>query len=568
MVFLMSSCDHAAVNKKTFAWAASVIVLGVFAVWFVASSRRIVPPPPPEVPEIYSNFDRFQDQLAERVWNRVDPHKTARDFRVVVSVGSATEGTILRPETTIPISYTDCAADTKATEENAPNLFPDYHLSKSVAVAAGLDQKALDGLAKVGASIDDSNGFTFSVANPRLRMLDENSIREVSRRGRCQSDIRRGAVWFVRGYVIGRRTFHLESKNLGALKGGISEIGNFSVKADPSASTVDLTDAQDEPFLQFVSTIEQNGAEANLPATTSHNASPTAATGKVYIQQDEKDSDSAGRRVAALLSYSGLRIPVAARVERIPSAKMPPTAQVRYFSDSDLVGAQQISAVLRSVYQNVAVVRIGSPAPKGQFEVWLARQKSNGGSEDTGPSLPTERRSNNESFTGAQTNAQPAPTLTAEPTGRASNVPNSRETSQPNKVKIVISGQRENDWLWLGDDKNQGYWLKSAAIHIDDQTFDVPWSGAPYHPVTSYFYKLLPLDSGEHNFGYSVELTYKQRDGTLHRAQDKVLSVSCTAKFEADNDLSLNPFLTVIGAKISQCLLVPSTEQLPQHVTH
>jgi len=99
----------------------------------------------------------------------------------------------------------------------------------------------------------------------------------------------------------------------------------------------------------------------------------------MYVQMDVQDSLVSGTKVVQLLRAGWPSANVESKVQRIPTKKMPDTAQVRYFNESDAAIANRCVEILRKAYPDARVVRIGLPSPRGQLEVWLPKIKPPGG---------------------------------------------------------------------------------------------------------------------------------------------------------------------------------------------
>ena len=95
----------------------------------------------------------------------------------------------------------------------------------------------------------------------------------------------------------------------------------------------------------------------------------------IFVQMDVKDNASSGANVVRMLRAGLPSANVEAKVERIPTQKMPDVAQVRYFTKSDNDIADQCASILKQTYSDTRVVRIGLPSAKGQIEVWLPKIK-------------------------------------------------------------------------------------------------------------------------------------------------------------------------------------------------
>jgi hypothetical protein len=105
---------------------------------------------------------------------------------------------------------------------------------------------------------------------------------------------------------------------------------------------------------------------------------------RVYIQaEDIAARTAAAEEVRQQMQKRASEDPTCANylvppVERLPSAKMPRTAQIRYFADQDLDKALRLQACLKQITPAVdaAPVRVPLKAPLNQIELWFARTGS------------------------------------------------------------------------------------------------------------------------------------------------------------------------------------------------
>jgi hypothetical protein len=176
----------------------------------------------------------------------------------------------------------------------------------------------------------------------------------------------------VRGLVIGRRQFAFSMKKGGGAGLKVPKVANFKIDVGGGGSTVTVSDDQIGGFLAVVSqfTVPEN------PATTAQLAKPTAAAasiegGTIYVQRDAEDSPQNAKAVVDALAAS--HINVETNVQKIPSAKMPSDAQVRYFRPEDKAKAEGVLATLTSRYPAAKLVALRLPSPPGQLEVWLPK---------------------------------------------------------------------------------------------------------------------------------------------------------------------------------------------------
>jgi hypothetical protein len=91
----------------------------------------------------------------------------------------------------------------------------------------------------------------------------------------------------------------------------------------------------------------------------------------VYVQQDADDPAQVGEAMVEQLRAEGMG--VVSGVERLPTNRMPPAPQVRYFREADRAAAEQALAVLNRTHPDAKLVLLRLPAPAGQLEVWLPK---------------------------------------------------------------------------------------------------------------------------------------------------------------------------------------------------
>jgi hypothetical protein len=177
----------------------------------------------------------------------------------------------------------------------------------------------------------------------------------------------------VRGYVTGKRSLVLSDKRANEIRGD-AKVSSF--KLSPTGdSSISIVDDEPQRFLQIVSEIRAPASSAAKVAEDAAIGKPTApaaqVVGRIFVQQDWRDDPANGAKVVELLRQHDLL--VVAKVERIPSQKMPSTPQVRYFNVADLGMAQRVAGFLEGADLKVRVVRIALPSPSGQLEVWLRK---------------------------------------------------------------------------------------------------------------------------------------------------------------------------------------------------
>lgn len=394
---------------KSLAFGFMTVALIAAAAWGTYKYLHPIPSPPKLA--VYTVLDNFQRDLAVRAGSQIDPNREAQDFHVWPAAFSEDVGTVLRPNSTYVISYDICAPHPHlAREKNYPNLLPEVRLTQGIAVDAGLDPKAIKGLSDAHVKIENSDTYQLSIEDPKITWLDDAAVEEITALDRCSRLIKqKGHVWLVRGAVSGKRVFEIASKDEGALGGKSQTIGQLSISGNLATSKVAIRDTESQSFLLLVSEIvpsadQREGVKIIRPSEV---RVENLQNGKIYVQQDATDDRFRGASIVQALQNE-LHLPVVAKVELVPTAKMPSTPQVRYFNDSDLEEANSILNVLRAKLDLTAsrdkapvAVRVRLPAPTGQLEVWIPKVSPT--QPSTSPHAPTPTpQSQDASPTGAQ----------------------------------------------------------------------------------------------------------------------------------------------------------------------
>lgn len=315
----------------------------------------------------YIEMDKFVGELATRANSKIG---AADDFQIVVAQAYYPIGTLIRAGTTIPIDYTAClplAADSPE-KITAPNLFPVYTLSKSLAVDFGLDNEAIKSLADIGVTVKDKDDVLLTVKTPQIQAMADNPLKRLISRPDCQQSIPATAAWIVRGYILGQRAFTIKNDKSATFKGKIVKIASFNMSGD-GAESLSLTDDSQVGFLQIVSQVTSTPL-SRIPVSVTK---PTvvSGTGRVYVQRDKQDVSGKAELVVASLRASSFKVENS--VELIDTKRMPEVPQVRYFNKEDQPNAETAVLKLREIFPNAVVVQISLPAPTGQLEVWLPR---------------------------------------------------------------------------------------------------------------------------------------------------------------------------------------------------
>lgn len=329
-------------------------------------------------------MDELVAQLAARTRQRLSE---AEDFRIIVTQAVYPVGTLMRPGSTIPIDYSACLPAAAPPMVPVPSLFPSYRLTRETGASVGLDEAVLQGIASARLAVDRGNAINLSFAKSALATLSDNDIGQITATPGCAALLRDRAVWLVRGYVFGQRTFSLDltQKNEGAL--AVTKVANFDVKLANGGSSVALSDAEPTGFLQIVSELRPapvtppapppDTPPVTLPTPTNiaFEVTPIRAPrqpGRIYIQRDT--ADRSGKAAALLAALDGADLPVVEpRIEAIASDKMPRLAQVRYFNGDDALLAETALGVLQRFFPQAKLVQVPLPSPRGQLEIWLPR---------------------------------------------------------------------------------------------------------------------------------------------------------------------------------------------------
>ncbi len=324
---------------------------------------------------VWTEFDKFEAQLMERARKVIGD---SDDYRIFVMTLDYPIGTPLRMDKVIPIA--ECKPPTPPTSAPAPTMFPDYKLSKSLAISLGLDNAVLTQIAELGASAKDADTFSYQIKEPVVTVLNDKHLKELVAQKECLEAMGGQPVRMVRGTVSGQRDFVLSTTTTGELKGKVAKVGSFDVSGGIGNSDISIKDSSPKAFLQIVSLVTPPaaGSESAKPAATvsALPVAPPASSGsspdlgKVYVQQDKTDTADTKSVISGLQKTFS----VASAVEKIDTSKMPKDPQVRYFNDQDRAKAEQIAAELKTKgYATAAPVRLGLPAPSGQVEVWLPK---------------------------------------------------------------------------------------------------------------------------------------------------------------------------------------------------
>jgi hypothetical protein len=326
------------------------------------------------------DFDQFQQDLATRVLQQLG---AGSDFSVIVAATAYPVGTLLRPTGSVPADFEDCVPRTPPKPFPAERLFPSYTMSSDTALEANLGSHAIQGLNNAGVNLQHSQSVQYTIADTQIQIMDDKSVDQLTGQGNCGKYITtHPGIRLIRGAVIGKMTFTVKVNDPASVKAQLAKIGGFSLNDNPQSSTLSVSDEMSEPIVELLSEFGNGTNPSTLrptpkPVERGPAFGPARAKEGVHmsVQMDVQDNVSSGAKVVQLLHAGWPSANVDADVQRIPTQKMPDTAQVRYFNESDTEIAGRCASILRQAYPNVRVVRIGLPSPKGQLEVWLPKTK-------------------------------------------------------------------------------------------------------------------------------------------------------------------------------------------------
>lgn len=377
--------------------AVSAALVGILLVWhFLHPPTPVVPGTGPRDPIATQNvgdFDQFQQDLASRVLKQFGGENSS-DFSVIVATTAYPLGTLLRESGSVPADLEDCVPSPLPKPYAAQHLFPSYTMSSDTAIAANLGSKALQGLDSAGVNLQQAQSVQYTIADAEIQIMDDKSVDTVTGQGNCGSYlVAHPGMRLIRGVVLGKMTFTVKVSNPASVKAQLSRLGGFSITDNPGASTLSVSDVESQPIVIMLSEFRQQAATAHpVPRPTAVEAAvlarvhppiaagppppappPDTAPAHMYVQMDTQDNPASGARVVQLLKSGWPAANVESQVQRIPTQKMPNTAQVRYFNEADVELANRCAGILKGVYPNIRVVRIGLTSPKGQLEVWLPK---------------------------------------------------------------------------------------------------------------------------------------------------------------------------------------------------
>lgn len=322
----------------------------------------------------YATIDAVQKELATRAKSAIG---NTNDFNIIVTQANFPIGTLVRPSSTIPVDYTGCLPQTTPNAYSTPSLFPTYELKRGIAFDMGLDNDLIKKIADFGVNFKDEGTASLTVKSAKIMTLSDDEITSLSKRPDCQKALSGRSVLLIRGYIVGQRTFTLKASNTSSIKGKIEKIASFNITPGSGDESVSITDDSEAQFLQVVSqiTIEEISALTAGPTVSVLSVETPKSSSRpalVYIQRDRLDMTNQAQTVAQNLKSASYSL--ADSIEAIDTSKMPRQAQVRYFNVEDKEDAERALIEVRKVFPSATAVPIrGIPAPKGQLEVWLAK---------------------------------------------------------------------------------------------------------------------------------------------------------------------------------------------------
>jgi hypothetical protein len=260
-------------------------------------------------------------------------------------------------------------------------------MSRDTALTANLGSGALQGLDGAGVNLEQSQDIEYTIQDTQIQIMDDKSVEGVTGQGNCGKYIAsHPGMRLIRGTVFGKMTFKARFNNPAAVKAELAKLGQFSVSDNPGSSTQNIADDERQPIVQLLSEFGIGPAAATANQTpkpmapASSTSALTSSGGSVaphiFVQMDAGDNPASGTTVVQLLRNGWPTANVESNVQRIPTEKMPNSAQVRYFNEADAGLANHCAGILQGAYPGIRVVRIGLTSPNGQLEVWLPKPKT------------------------------------------------------------------------------------------------------------------------------------------------------------------------------------------------
>lgn len=389
-----------------------VLVLGgTMVAWHYLHRPSPYPTPGPNPASTAVNigdFDQFQNALAQRVMTQLG-EGAGSSLSAVVATTAYPVGTLLRASESVPADMEDCVPAKPLPSFAAEHLFPAYTLSTDTAMTANLGSNVLQGLDSAGVDLQHTSNMQYTIADAAIQIMDDKTVEEVTGQGDCGKYIAaHPGMRLIRGAVVGKMTFTVKVDNPASVKAQFAKLGGFSVNDDPESSSLSISDNEIQPIVILLSEFNAAGpvpAASSSPAMQTSSAKPPAGQpvpvqmeaatplklaplsssgaaaaqapqNKIFIQQDVKDKPGAGAKVGKLIHAAWPQANIVSKIEMIPTKRMPPRPQVRFFNASDAALADKLLAIFKQSYPDARKVRIGLPSPQGQIEIWLPRAGS------------------------------------------------------------------------------------------------------------------------------------------------------------------------------------------------
>ena len=370
--------------------AVVLVLAALFFAWYLRWSPW--KPVPLVNPVVVNDFDAFQRDLAGRV---------SREFgvdidSVVVAPAAYGLGWLLDSVQTYPADSTDCVPTPIPSTIPAPHLFPSYQLASNTAATMTLGSDALQQLTSASLNLSHQAHLVYSIDQVQVLLMDLKSVDQISHVGACGDYVsQHPKTRLIRGLVLGKISFKFSTDNPISAQAKLPKLGGISAKGDPNTSTVTVADDQPSQILEMVSILQATPVATSpagsqpiiahpsknihlhggeLTATATAPIPIPAEAPHIYFQQDIADQPGTGTAIAEKLHQNWPTAFIEAKVERIPTSKMPSTSQIRFFNAVDQALANTCRDHLKAATDiDARVVRIGLAAPAGQLEVWLQK---------------------------------------------------------------------------------------------------------------------------------------------------------------------------------------------------
>lgn len=349
----------------------------------VASCTPCNPPPAPSPgvpspgvpsPGVFKSFDAFNQALIDRIDGQIRSEEKTKqrifmkDFQIIaVTSAGYPVGTLLRRSPIIPVSASACQFDeTELISADAPTLFPSYELEQSVAVNLGF---SYTGLASLAAGIDNTSTIKLAIADAKIWVVSDQGLQRALSTESCRSALQPNTIYrLVRGIVEGKRAFTLGGNFKGQGEAKVDVGGNAQIVQNGGPGMVKVEDAGPVTFAMII-------ADVVLPATVlepvkTQNPSNTEQARETLIVQASEDNVQTSKLALTLLSQSRVDT-TQPKVLYVARAKLPKSAEVRFFDANDRKSAEEIASALRKGFPTIEVRFINSLSHREHFEIWL-----------------------------------------------------------------------------------------------------------------------------------------------------------------------------------------------------